>query len=450
MAKLDPYLRSIERFQATGALMTSGGAIVMRFPTGDRSATQVTPHDQLVIMIHEVAPPDAWALMDAGRPARFEYESGGFDYVVAVTPRHNAWQVSVDSAVPGAVQSPPPQSPSAPSGAGVTGRNIRVATATPARGAPTSGVEADGGEMAIERGQYDGASSAGGVPATSGSAVLDAITRAARGARATDVYLSTGAPPQQRVGGVLAPTGTRLDGETLSRELGIIAPASARGAWTEGVGSAVFAYGDGLGRVRVTLGRDVRGPCAALRLLPDEAPGLDRLNLGVVGEWLRGHGLVLVAGPTGAGKTVVLGAIVRALGELGRRVVVIEQPIELVHTAPSVSQREVGVHVESVEAGIDGGVAECTDAIAVGSLASPEAVRAVVDAVAGGHLVIASIVARRAATALDRVLAQLPGDARDAARAVLGHSLLGIVRPVVGRDGRRYEVVPGGSSSPEE
>ena len=87
--------------------------------------------------------------------------------------------------------------------------------------------------MAIERGQY-------GEPApatrtTSGGAVLDQWTNAARSARATDVYLATGAPPVARVGGELQALGDRgaLEGETISRELGV-APAEARGvdrAW---------------------------------------------------------------------------------------------------------------------------------------------------------------------------------------------------------------------------
>ena len=43
MARIDVYLRSIERFGAAGAVLTSGQAVTLRFPTGDRHATQVTP-----------------------------------------------------------------------------------------------------------------------------------------------------------------------------------------------------------------------------------------------------------------------------------------------------------------------------------------------------------------------------------------------------------------------
>ncbi len=415
MSKLDPYLRSIERFAATGAVLASGQAIVLRFPTGDRAATQVTPHDQLVVMIREVAPPAAYDAIERNQPARFEVESSGTRYGIAVTPRPGAWQITIEG----------------------------PATA-PASGPVVASPPPLGGDMEIERGQYDLAPSAGLAPAiASGSALLDGLTRSARGARATDLYLASGSRPQQRVNGELAAVGAVLDGATLSLELGVIAPTAARAAWTEGSGSAVFTYGDGLGRVRVTLGRDRRGPCAALRLLPDEVPGLDRLNLGAARAWLDGGGLVLVAGPVGAGKTLVVGALVRELGDQRRRVVVLEEAIELVQAGETISQREVGTHVDSLAAGVHAALAESADAIALGAVASTATAHAVVDAVAAGVLVVASIVAPTAAAALERLLAYIPAPDRDAAGAVLQPALVGVIRPVASRDGRRYEVVAG-------
>ncbi len=421
MAKLEQYLRSIEKFSATGAILSSGQAIVLKFPAGDRAATQVTPHEQLVAMIREVAPPAALALIDANRPARFELER----YSVSVAGRPGAWQVTIETGGAPALDGGPT------AGSVADGRRGRID---------------DGGEpdMAIERGQYDAPAVGviGAAPA-SGSAMLDQLTRSARGARANDIFFSAGLPAQQRVAGELAQLGAPLDAESISRELGLIAPPAARAAWTEGNGHAVFAYGDGLGRVRVTLGRDRRGPTAALRLLPDEPPLLDRLNLAQTAAWLDGAGLILVAGPSGVGKTVVLAALVKTLGDRGRRVVVIEDPIELVQAGESISQREVGHHVASAGAGIMAAVAEGADAIAVGAVTDADTVRAMASAVAAGHLVLATVNAPAANAALDRVLAHLAGDDRDSARHVLAGSLVGVIRPTVSREGRRYEVVAG-------
>lgn len=422
VARLDAYLRSIEKFGAAGAVLTSGQPVTLRFPTGDRNATQVTPHDLLVGMVRELAPPAALDAIDGHRPARFEIESEGRRYGVSVAPRPGVWQVTIEPAA--AAPSPPP-SQSAP-----------VATFRSSQ-TPAVGVPADAGEMAIERGQYAEAPPA--APIASGSVALDQLTRAARSARATDIYLATGTVPMHRVGGDLVQGGaSAMDAETISRELGLVATADARAAWSErGIGT--FTYSDGAGRIRVTLGRDHRGPNAALRLLPEEAPGLDRLNLSKAGEWLGGRGLVLVVGAAGAGKTLALAALVRALADRQKRVVTIEHPIEMHHAAPSISQRAVGEHVPTAAAGVAAALAEGADAIAIGAVDSADAASAVLDAVLGGVLVLATVTAGTASQALERILGDL-ATRRDLGHTVLAEALLGTVRAMVGRGGTRsYE-----------
>jgi twitching motility protein PilT len=289
------------------------------------------------------------------------------------------------------------------------------------------------------------------VGGTSGALLLDALTRAARQTRATDIYLVSGVQPMQRVAGeILSTGGARIDGDLLSREIGVVAPNDARSRWTE-EGAAVFTYGDGLGRVRVTLGRDHRGPSAALRLLPDEPPALETLGLPEVEGWLDRKGLIVVAGMSGSGKTVTLAALVRALGERKRRVVAIEDPIELVHASPWISQRAVGPHVISVAAGVAGAMNEGADAIVVGRVNSEATARGVVEAVAGGHLVLTTVVAPLAAVALDRMLSHLDEHQRELAHGLMFGSLLGAIQPVLGRNGSRtFEIIGRPAADPSK
>lgn len=418
MAKIDVYLKSIEKFGATAAILTSNAAVTMRFPQGDRNATQITPHEALVGMVREIAPPAALQQIDANRPAKFDMESGGVGYSLTVTPKPGSWQVLIEQG------SAAPQRP--------TPRPITAPTAT----------VADPGEMAIERGQYSEATPR----STSGSPLLDQLTSAARGARASDVYLATGAPPMARVGTELVPVGDRpaLDAETISRELGVVAPAEQRGAWSE-KGFASFTYSDGVGRVRATLTRDHRGPGASLRLLVSEPPVLERLGVGrETAAWLDGRGLILVAGPSGSGKTTVLAAVVRALTDKRRRVVTFEEPIEIVHPAsPWVSQRAIGEHVPSISVGVASAMREAVDAIVIGTISTVEAATAAMEAVAAGHLVVATIAAASARHGADQLVDLLPHDRRDAARGALDHSLLGTIAPILKGSGRTYEVVAG-------
>ena len=463
MAKIDVYLRSIERFGAAGAVLSSGQAVTMKFPTGDRHATQVTQHEQLVAIVREVAPPAVMDQIDKQRSARFEVESGGARYALAVQPKPGAWQVAIEPAAAGAPA--PAPSPPVPSTVKMRMPTVeprpttevpRATTEVPraTTEVPRATTDTRGGaeraatdasdELPIERGPYAGEPVAPAV-ARSPSTLLDQLTNAARAARASDVYLATGSPPQMRVGGELQPLGEprALDRETLSRELGAIAPADARAAWLER-GLAMFAYGDGAGRVRATLVRDHRGPGASLRLLGAEPLALDRLGAPrELAAWLDRRGLVLVAGASGAGKTTALAALVRAIADRRRRVVVIEDAIELVHTSPLVSQRALGEHVPGIAAGLAAAMREAADAIALGAIASAEAAGAAVDAVAGGHLVLAAIAAASARDASAALLGLLPADRRDHARGVVERGLIGALAPVVKGASRTFEVVVG-------
>lgn len=427
MSKLDVYLRSIERFGASGAVLTSDKAVTMRFPTGDRHATQVTPHDQVVIMVREIAPPAALDAIDKQRPAKFDIESQGTRYSISVLPRPGVWQIEIAPGQAPVAAAPPPAAPARPAGR-----------------APSAPVDA-GGEMTIERGQYDMPQEASAPPpTTSGSAFLDQLTSHARSVRATDIYLSAGSPPMLRTGADVAAIADRgaVDAEQLSREVGVVAPAIARTAWLDGP-PQTFAYGDGAGRVRVTLTRDRRGPAAALRLLHGEAPALERLNLGAeVSRWLGERGLIVIAGASNVGKTTLQAAIVRALGERKRHVVSIEDPIEIVHTGATISQRAVGDHVPSIAAGVEAAMREGADAIVIGAGTSPEVAQALVDAVAGGHLVVTTLTGSDGKLALSRVLAQLGTERGIAEKLCLG-ALLGTITPAVARSGgRTYEVGP--------
>jgi hypothetical protein len=87
MGRIDVYLRSIERFGAAGAVLVSGQSIKLRFPTGDRHATQITSHEQLVGLVQEVAPPAALEQLDKTRMVKFEIEAHGGRWTISVSRR---------------------------------------------------------------------------------------------------------------------------------------------------------------------------------------------------------------------------------------------------------------------------------------------------------------------------------------------------------------------------
>ena len=514
MRRIEFYMRVIEKAGATGALLASGQAVTLRFPTGDRRSTQITPHDQLVDLVRDVAPPMVLDQIDASRQARFELDSGSYRYAIDVHPQRGFWQVFIElaaDAVPD-VEEPtndsarnaapaelaysesrrtplpsrmpqmtPPQQPAVRQTGGVPTLTRDQASAgmrahrpsqemPPQRRRPSDGMPAqrqrpseavpvvrksdsvsgvlppppvpEDAIIIIERGQYEAPK---GVQRSSGSAILDLLTSNARAENASDVYLIAGHAPYMKVNGQLMATTVRsaFDPEQLSREIGIVAPVEVRTAWLER-GIAGFTYSDGIGRVRVRLTRDHRGPAATFRLLPGVPPTLEDLGLYEVDNLLEDRGLIIVGGPSGSGKTTTLAAMIRALGEDRRSVVVLEDAIEIVHISPWISQRQIGMHVPDVLSGVEAAMAEGVDAIIIGTCRDADRARAVIEAATGGHLVITTVVSPVAEVAIDRLVDKLPEAARAGAREVIAHMHLGSVAPIIGHEGERtFEVVFG-------
>jgi twitching motility protein PilT len=448
MPKIDAYLRSIERFGATGALLISGQSVTLRFPTGDRHATQVTPHELLVAMIREVAPASAWAAVETQRHTRFELDSGGHRFAIAVSVQPGSWNVAIDVAAAGAV-------PSSDSGAGGPGRAADI-SAKGRGGAATldSGRVAEmSASLSIERTPYDdaGAATASG----SGSLLLDQLLGWAQARDASDLVLASGAPAVARIDGMWTTAGPSqvIDGDVLARELGVMAPAVARASWSER-GEGVFAVGEASGRLRVSLGRDANGPRAAIRFVRRELLGMAQLGIpDAVRGWLKSRrGLIIVSGAPGSGKTTTLAALVRDLSSRQSHAIVsIEDPIEVLHQGSSlVSQREVGAHVASLAAGVRGAMREGADVIAVSQCNDAETSQAIGSAVDAGHLVLVAVDGTTAAGAVARVAEQPGATAASRTLEVIAAGTLGVLVqelwPAAQGHGRRaaFEVVPGG------
>ncbi len=392
MARIDGYLRSIEKFGAAGAILASGEAVTLRFAGGDRQATQVTPHDQLVAMVREVASIEALAMLDGGRPTAFEFVSAGIAYAAQVSPKAGAWTVVLVPAGAAATSSTPT--------VGSTSQPAATRAATPA---PVAIDSADG--MEIERSQYDDSPES----TTSGSTLLDELFAAARAARASDLYLAADAVPMLRVAGELVPMRDRgiLDADRLERELGILAPAEQRDGAVTGMPSA-FVYGNREVRMRISLARDKRGATAAIRLMVLEPPPPERIGLPelAVRTMESTRGLFVLTGGPGSGKTTSLASLVHGQNTNSSRFIVdLAQTIEMVHVSRRgiVSQRCVGEHVGSYAIGVATALRECADMIAIGDCSDGDTARAIVTAVQSGALVLVVVAGNDVATAVLRI-----------------------------------------------
>jgi twitching motility protein PilT len=185
-------------------------------------------------------------------------------------------------------------------------------------------------------------------------------------------------------------------------------------------------------RFRVNVFRQVGGVSAVFRIIKGAIPDLDHLGLPptVAGFAELKDGLVLVGGPTGAGKSTTLAALVdRINGRSRRHVITLEDPIEVIHARRLglVNQREVGVHTGLLSGALRSTLRQDPDVILVGEMRDLPTISFAVSAAETGHLVFGTIHTVSAAATVDRLINAFPPGQQDHVRAVLAGSLRAVV-----------------------
>lgn len=123
------------------------------------------------------------------------------------------------------------------------------------------------------------------------------------------------------------------------------------------------------------------------------------------------HGLVLVSGPTGAGKSTTLAAIVEHVNRTRpAHVITIEDPIEFIYTNARaiIEQREIGTDTPSWHAALRTVLRQAPDVIVLGELRDLESITIALSAAETGHLVLASVHSSSATGAISRITDVFP------------------------------------------
>lgn len=262
---------------------------------------------------------------------------------------------------------------------------------------------------------------------------LDSFLRLVVEQRASDLHFAAGAKPT-----------IRHDGELVSLPFRQLSDAEARQFLTEILSPEQrgqfetdreldFVYDmDGGGRFRANYFEQARGMAAVFRVVPDTRPTLADLGMPDSVRKLTAHanGLILVTGPTGAGKTTTLAALVSEINRTSaRHILTIEDPIEFLHAPVRslVTQRQVGAHVDSFTNALRSALREAPDVIVVGEMRDPETIALALSAAETGVLVLGTMHTNSAASAVDRIIDATPDESRDQIRGVLSLMLRGVV-----------------------
>lgn len=188
-----------------------------------------------------------------------------------------------------------------------------------------------------------------------------------------------------------------------------------------------------------------RGWGCAMRRNPSVIPHLhDDLgfDLNQVLSLINGSGLVLIAGPTGGGKSTTMASIINYLAERGELgdTVTIEEPIEYNHSDPLICQREVGVNVSSFHAGVHEAMRQFPKNIVIGEIRHPNTAEAAVQAGLTGHRVFATIHSESIQEVVTRMFALLDAQHDELLpQAMLGFICQHLVHGVSGKTHCLYE-----------
>ncbi|MBT1247452.1 MULTISPECIES: type IV pilus twitching motility protein PilT [unclassified Thermosipho (in: thermotogales)] len=260
---------------------------------------------------------------------------------------------------------------------------------------------------------------------------LDEVILKAKELRASDVHITSGLPIMARVDGKLIslktfpiPTAEEIKNtvDNIFLDLGIKINKK----------EIDFSFSMHDLRIRANFYFERKNPTLALRLITKKIRTIDELGLPEILKDFseKDHGLVLVAGPTGSGKSTTLAAMVEHINtRYAYHIITIEDPVEYVFESKRslIHQREVGTDTESFTNGLKYALRQDPDVILVGEMRDLETISLALTAAETGHLVFATIHTNSAAAAPERIIDVFPAHQQKQIALQLANTLIATV-----------------------
>jgi len=262
---------------------------------------------------------------------------------------------------------------------------------------------------------------------------LDRLLSAATDFDASDLHLVAGVPPAFRVNGeiILADNDALTEGDVEQIAYSLL-NEQQRKKFDQEWELCISLVHRTAGRVRATFYRRNGHPEMSCRFCGDRSPKREEVGLPEKIDELarKPNGLVLVTGPTGAGKTTTLNYLVDLINNERRcKIVTIEDPIEFVHANKRaiVVQQEVLTDVRSFNRALIHVLRQDPDVIVVGEMRDFEAISTALTAAETGHLVLATMHSPNVSHALERIVGVFEGSAQRQIVLQLSNALQGII-----------------------
>ena len=195
----------------------------------------------------------------------------------------------------------------------------------------------------------------------------------------------------------------------------------------------------------------------ALRVISQKIPTPQEINLpkAITDLSNRAHGLLLITGPTGHGKSTTMACLLSLINQTRAcHIITIEDPIEYVHSNDKavIEQREVFADTKSFTNALKYILRQDPDVIMIGEMRDPETISAALTAAETGHLVLATLHTNDAVQSVDRIVDAFPAHQQSQIRTQLAATLIAVVSqrllPTVDGEGRvpAFEIMIGTSA----
>ncbi len=232
--------------------------------------------------------------------------------------------------------------------------------------------------------------------------------------RASDLYITHGAPASLRINDVIAPINrANLTDDDIARFISQLLTAEQADEFHSTFELNMALNFNELARFRVNVFRQQAHDGIVIRRIENNIPNFETLRLpAIYGELaMEKRGLILVSGQTGSGKSTSLAAMVGHRNTYGQgHIITVEDPIEFVHQHGKciVTQRDVGLDTYSYALALKNALRQRPDMVVIGEVRDREVMEQAIYFAETGHLCIATIHANNASQTIERVINFFP------------------------------------------
>lgn len=228
--------------------------------------------------------------------------------------------------------------------------------------------------------------------------------------KASDIHIKIGKQPSLRISGSIVkidePAITKEDFENILKTM-LYGDLADRIKTKNDID---FTYEiPNVSRYRVNYCKELGYPKLTLRTIPYQIPTLEELSLpdSLDAFTKYNNGIVLITGATSSGKSTTIASLIEIINkEKPKHIITIEDPIEFLYTDKKslITQRGVGVDVNSFSDGIKYALRQDPDIILVGEIRDRDTMESALNAAETGHLVFSTIHTNSASQTINRIL----------------------------------------------